>query len=98
MRAVHVIRVDQYEVDLDEVYHRMYAQARTTAKGQLIHDKGLKYLLGEMVGLPADRRIPDDPLFTLRIQVALALRGLGWITWSGKNNGRYRLLRTPTSY
>jgi hypothetical protein len=96
MHAVNVIRVDRYEVDLDEVYRRMYAQRRRTTNGRLIHDKGLKYLLGEMVGLPADRGVPEDPLFTLRIQTALELRDLGRITWSGRNNGRYRLLRTPT--
>jgi hypothetical protein len=97
VHAVNVIRVDGYEVDLDEVYRRMCAQRRRTTNGRLIHDKGLKYLLGEMVGLAADRGVPEDPLFTLRIQTALALRDRGWITWSGKNNGRYQLLRSPTS-
>ena len=97
MHAVNVIHADRYKVDLDEVYRRMYAQRRRTKNGRLIHDRGLKYLLGEMVGLSADRGVPDDPLFTLRVQTALALRDLGWITWSGKNNGRYQLLRTPTS-
>jgi hypothetical protein len=91
---VNVIHVGRYDVDLDEVYRRMLAEARTAADGRLIHDRGLKYLLGDMLGLPADERIPDEPLFTLRIQTATALRELGWITWRGKNNGRYQLLRS----
>lgn len=91
---MNVIRVGRYEVDLDEVYLRMHDQARTTADGRLIHDSGLKYLLGNMLGLPADHGVPDEPLFTLRVKTAEALRTLGWITWSGKNNGRYQLLRT----
>jgi hypothetical protein len=90
---VNVIRIETYDVDLDEVYRRMRAEARTTADGRLIHDSGLKYLLGEMFGLGADEGVPDEPLFSLRIQTALALRDLGWITWRGKNNGRYQLLR-----
>ena len=40
-----------------------------------------------------DEGVPDESLFTLRIQTALALRDLGSITWRGKNNGRYELLR-----
>lgn len=91
---MHVIRVGRYDVDLDEVYRRMYAQARTTGDGRLMHDSGLKYLLGDMLGLPADERVPDEPLFSLRIQTASALRDLGWITWRGRNNGRYELLRS----
>lgn len=64
---MNVLRVGRYDVDLDEVYRRMYAEARTTADGRLIHDRGLKYLLGEMLGLTADAGVPDEPLFSLRI-------------------------------
>lgn len=93
----HSLRVDGYEVDLDEVYRRMYSERHLTNNGRLIHKRGLKYLLGEMFGLPATTDVPDDPLFGLRIQTALALRNLGWVTWRGKNNGRYQLLRVPVS-
>lgn len=83
-----------YDVDLDEVYSRMQGQARRTADGRLIHDRGLKYLLGDLLGLPADAGVPDEPLFTLRVETAAALGKIGWITWSGKNNGRYELVRS----
>jgi hypothetical protein len=45
--VVNVIRVGRYDVDLDEGYRPVYAEARSTADGRRIHDRGLKYLLGE---------------------------------------------------
>ena len=68
---MHSIEVAGHSVDLEAVYRRMRSEARRAKDGRLIHDRGLKYLLGEMLGLPADEHVPDEPLYSLRIQTAL---------------------------
>ena len=97
MTAEDVISVAGLTVDLDVVYQRMGAEARYSDDGRLIHDRGLKYLLADMLELEADHRTPAQPLRDVRREVAKALRIRGWVAEVARNGGRYELLRPVDS-